>query len=248
MTEEAVQTLKSEQEFCHRGVVGGRSATKKYDLHMHTWYSSDSRNNPREILRNAKKAGLDGIAITDHGTIEGALVTKALNDDKDFEVIIGEEVSTEKGDVIALHIKEPVKGRDLLKVIEKIHEQDGLVVIPHPFRPTQRFGYPLDRLKGKIDAIETVNSRTPDFSNEEAAKAAKRLSVASVGSSDAHILLDIGNAYTIFEGDLRDAIRERKTSSVDAKNSPVAFLSHLASGFYKGSKILGQRGRPSRPR
>jgi len=76
----------------------------KYDLHMHTNFSPDSKNKPASILRISKKAGLNGIAITDHHTIRGALLTKELNEDRDFEVIIGEEITTNRGDVIALYI------------------------------------------------------------------------------------------------------------------------------------------------
>ena len=61
----------------------------KYDLHMHTHYSRCSNLKPQTILKLAKKRRLDGIAITDHHEIKGALEIKKLNNGKDFEVIIG---------------------------------------------------------------------------------------------------------------------------------------------------------------
>ena len=57
---------------------------KKYDLHIHTNYSSCSRINPKKLLKIAKKRGLDGIAITNHNTIQGGLEVKKLNKDKNF--------------------------------------------------------------------------------------------------------------------------------------------------------------------
>ena len=208
---------------------------KKYDLHMHTNFSPDSRNKPESVLLMAKSVGLNGIAITDHHTIKGALLTKEINKDKDFEVIVGEEITTDRGDVIALFIEEDVKERELFKVIEKIKGQGGIVIIPHPFRPfRQRFNYPLERLVGKIDGIETLNSRNPDSSNKAAAKAAKQLSLAAVGSSDAHILLDIGKGFTLFDGELRDAIRERTTTSAGPNKFIIAFLSHVTATWFKG--------------
>jgi predicted metal-dependent phosphoesterase TrpH len=220
---------------------------KKYDLHMHTNFSPDSRNKPESILQLAKKAGLNGIAITDHHTIDGALFTRDLNKDKDFEVIVGEEITTNRGDVIALYIKEDVKERDLFKVIDNIRSQNGLVIIPHPFRPfRQRFNYPLERLVGKIDGIETLNSRNPDSSNKAAARVAKQLSLAAIGSSDAHILLDIGKGYTLFDGELRDAITERTTTSAGPNKFVIAFLSHLAATWFKGlATVLGLKNRGS---
>lgn len=213
--------------------------TNKYDLHIHTNFSLDSKNKPERILEIAKKVGLNGIAITDHHTIKGALLTKKLNEDKDFEVIVGEEITTDCGDVIALYINEDVKERDLFKVIDNIRSQNGLIIIPHPFRPfLQRFKYPLDKLKGKIDGIETLNSRNPDSKNRFAAKVAKQLSFAEIGSSDAHILLDIGNGYTLFDGDLRNAIKERKTTGEGPTKFAVAFLSHVAATLYKAVQSL----------
>ena len=72
----------------------------RYDLHMHTYRSKCSNLRPDVILKLAKKKGLDGIAITDHHEIRGALEVKKLNKDKDFEVIVGEEISTNYGDVL----------------------------------------------------------------------------------------------------------------------------------------------------
>ncbi len=54
---------------------------KRYDLHMHTYYS-DGRASPRELLEHASHLGLAGVAITDHdnarGAREGATTAAAL--------------------------------------------------------------------------------------------------------------------------------------------------------------------------
>ena len=73
----------------------------KYDLHVHTNYSKCSNMKLEVLLKTAKKRGLNGIAVTAHNTIEGALKAKKLNKDRNFEVIVGEEVSTAQGDVLA---------------------------------------------------------------------------------------------------------------------------------------------------
>ena len=44
----------------------------KIDLHVHTSYSPCSTLSVRTIEAVARKRGLDGIAITDHNTLEGA--------------------------------------------------------------------------------------------------------------------------------------------------------------------------------
>jgi predicted metal-dependent phosphoesterase TrpH len=186
---------------------------KRYDLHIHSYFSRCSRNRPEDILRYAKKAGLNGIAITDHHTMAAYPVLKKLNKDKNFEIIPGMEITTQYGDVIGLYLKEEIHSREFFQVIKEIKSQGGIVIIPHPYRsvPWQKFKYPLDKLKGKIDAIETFNSRNLLGTNRIAVNVAKRLNISQVGSSDGHILLDIGNGYTIFHGTLRDAIKKNRT-------------------------------------
>jgi predicted metal-dependent phosphoesterase TrpH len=213
---------------------------KKYDLHSHTNFSSDSVNRPERMVEMAKKAGLSGIAITDHHTIKGALLAKKLNKDRNFEVIIGEEIATDHGDVVALYIKEEIRTRNFFKVIENIRRQRGLVIIPHPFRLHPRFSYPLDKLKGKIDAIETINSRY-GISNMMAKRLVKRISVAQVGSSDGHSSFDIGRAYTVFEGDLRSAIRRRKT--IAGGSARYGLISQVISTFSQFISLI-RKGLP----
>jgi predicted metal-dependent phosphoesterase TrpH len=186
---------------------------KKYDLHMHSYYSRCSRNKPEDILKAAKRAGLNGIAITDHHTMRAYPILKKLNKDKNLEIISGMEIKTQYGDVLALYIKKEIKSRDLFEVIREVRRQGGIIIIPHPFRIASwlRFRYPLEKLKGKIDAIEAFNSRNFSHCNVVASKEALRLGIPQVGSSDAHMILDIGNGYTMFDGDLRRALRNRKT-------------------------------------
>ena len=45
----------------------------KLDLHIHSQYSEDATGSPKDIIKILKKKGLQGMAITDHNTIEGSL-------------------------------------------------------------------------------------------------------------------------------------------------------------------------------
>ena len=84
----------------------------KYDLHNHTYYSKCSNLKPEILIKAAKKKGMDGIAVTDHNTMKGALEARKLNKDKDFEVILGEEIGTNFGDVIGLYLKKEIKSKE----------------------------------------------------------------------------------------------------------------------------------------
>lgn len=64
----------------------------KADLHTHTNYS-DGILTPEELLQKANSYGLKAIAITDHDTIEGALIAQKISNKYDIEVIISSEFS-----------------------------------------------------------------------------------------------------------------------------------------------------------
>ena len=188
----------------------------KYDLHVHTKYSVKcGYMEPAELLKVTKKRGLNGIAVCDHNTIEGALLAKKLNKDKNFEVIVGEEVKTDSGDVLFYYVKNEIKPGKLSDCLREGKRQGCLIVIPHPFRfrwiiPRKGFRYPLGKLKGKIDGIEAVNGRNLFLWNLLARRKAKQLAIAMTGGSDGHYPAEVGRCYSEFDSDLRTAIRQKR--------------------------------------
>ena len=187
----------------------------KYDLHMHTKYSKCSNLKPETILKLAKKHGLDGIAITDHNEIKGALEVKKLNKDKDFEVIAGEEISTSYGDVLVYYLNKKINTIDFYDVVDESKRQGAIISIAHPFRTTlinnHKFKLPIEKVKNNIDAVECFNSRTLPSDNKKANEIADKLKIAKTAGSDAHFFFEVGTAYTIFDGNLRIAIKMKKT-------------------------------------
>lgn len=187
----------------------------KYDLHTHTMYSKCSNLKPEILLKLAKKKNFDGIAVTDHNTIQGSLAVGKLNTDKNFEVITGSEIETNQGSILAYYINEEIKSKDLMEALDEIKDQDGLVAIAHPFRTSlhmrHRFQIPIKEVKGKIDAIEAINSRNLPGNNWKAIKTADELGITKIAGSDTHFAFEFGNAYTLFEDNLRKAIKQNKT-------------------------------------
>ena len=53
------------------------------DPHIHTVYSGDATGTPEKILKQAIKLKLDAIAITDHNTMKGSIITRKLAKDYD---------------------------------------------------------------------------------------------------------------------------------------------------------------------
>ncbi|MCW4020866.1 MAG: PHP domain-containing protein, partial [Candidatus Bathyarchaeota archaeon] len=75
----------------------------KIDLHVHTCYSGDCTTTLEEVISYARKRGLDGVAITDHDTISGAMRLLERKD-TDLLIIPGIEVSTDQGHVLGINV------------------------------------------------------------------------------------------------------------------------------------------------
>ena len=174
----------------------------KVDMHTHSEYSPDSRTPLASQAAAIKAAGLNVVCATDHNTIEGALRLRELADG--FRVIVGEEVSSRDGEIIGLFLEKPVeRGLSAEETIARIHEQGGLVSVPHPFSRNRRFHLrrsALERVWKEVDCIEVFNAReafTQD--NVRAAAFAKEKGLPGAVGSDAHRASEIGRAWVEVE-------------------------------------------------
>ena len=182
--------------------MAGSAASRRafFDLHCHTSYSFDSLARPRDQVRAAAARGLTHLAITDHDRIDGALEGRDHAPDG-LTVIVGEEVKTADGDLIALFLERPLPpGRPAAETIAAAREQGGLVGIPHPFdrhRNSLLREARLASLVGLIDWVETWNARVIGRDgNEQAALFALEHHLPGVAVSDAHSTLEVGVAYS----------------------------------------------------
>ena len=167
---------------------------------------------PSDAVTAAERAGLDGIAITDHDTLANVeQVAEAAPDE--LTVIPGVEVTTTQGHLLALGVQELPPQADPLTVIEDIHDQGGVAVLSHPFDELrQRYDADLAAIATAVDGIETVNSRCVRESfNRRAEAFAAEYSVAATGGSDAHFPMEIGRAYTVLEAPLPEALEAGAT-------------------------------------
>ena len=201
----------------------------KADLHIHSTHSDGLARIPEIMEHVQRHTDLSVIAITDHNTLEGARFAKALEDMYDFEVVVGEEISSKHGHILGLFLEEPIPpGLSALETVSRINEQDGVTIIPHPFanRAFGPFGLKSvgDALSDlAFNALEVYNS-SPYLirANRLAAKAfTGGQGVASTGGSDAHVLQAIGAGYTLFKGetaeDLRTSIDDLETRAEATK-------------------------------
>ena len=198
------------------------------DLHVHTDHS-DGQDTVSEVLAWAAYIGVDVIAITDHDTIEGAVIARELARARSGpEVIVGEEVSSREGHILALFIHHRVEAdMSAQETIRAIHAQGGLAIAAHPFWRADSVdhkgrGYGVaDRIAElPFDAVEVLNGGfTPSMigANRRAGRVSETLGRTRVGGSDAHVKHAIGWAHTRFRGtsahDLRLSIMAGRTST-----------------------------------
>lgn len=219
------------------------------DFHIHSKYSFDSLSSVEKIIKQAKKVGLNCIAITDHNTIKGGVEAKIINCDNDFHVIIGAEIKTEIGDIIGLFLKEEIKERESSKVIKEIKKQNGIILIPHPSDKTMTY---INHIED-FCLIEVYNSRTKS-KNQFSITQAKACDYQQllkfpylknnfkiVAGSDAHFIFEIGNCKNFINNSLdtlQDSIRKLPINYKCKSSSRINFF---GSQFIKLIKSLVQK-------
>jgi predicted metal-dependent phosphoesterase TrpH len=187
---------------------------KRYDLQVHTDVSPGSRASPEDVVEAAVDAGLDGLAITNHDTLEGYEAVNALAP-ANLTVIPGVEVTTTQGHLLALDINEVPPQTDPLAVIHTVHEQDGVAILSHPFdRLREYYTGNLDGIAAEIDGVEVLNSRciVPQY-NRNARSFAEQRDLPITGGSDAHFPMEVGRAYTTSDRPILGAIRAGTTET-----------------------------------
>jgi len=194
------------------------------DPHCHTT-ASDGMATPAELVQSAVKAGLDLIAVTDHDTMASAAETVERGRAAGLQVVPGQEVTTKwpaQTHILGWFLQRPVRrGMTVADTVDAIHDQGGLVIIPHPFMPVYFGSIQPSMLRRliemrSVDGVE-VESTVPmgswrrNMLNHFFAAHGERLG-AAIGGSDCHFgAYDIGRVVTEYEGDFRSAILSRTT-------------------------------------
>ncbi len=203
------------------------------ELHAHTCYSEDSLLPPHTLLKVAQQRGLDKIAITDHNTLRGAREAYALAPER---VIIGEEIMTSRGELLAFFVKEEIPpGLPPWEAIRRLREQGAVISVSHPFDQMRKGHWALRDLLEilpLVDALEGFNARCLRASyNIQAQALAKEHGLPITVGSDAHTAIEIGRARLLlppFES-AEDFRRALPQASAQARLSPAWV--HLLSRY-----------------
>ncbi|MFE9097205.1 CehA/McbA family metallohydrolase [Streptomyces sp. NPDC007264] len=234
------------------------------DCHLHSWYS-DGRRTPAEIAALARAAGLDFINTSEHNT-HSSHPHWADQAGDDLLIMLGEEVTTRNGHVLALgtdpgtFVDWRYRARDnrFGRFARQIHRAGGLVVPAHPHATCVGCGWKFGF--GDADAVEVWNGPyTPD--DEVTLAEWDNTLVASVrngharwlpamGNSDAHRDPDaVGSPQTVVLADdltrqaVQEGIRAGRSYVAESKNVSLTFTASGGRGEHAG---IGERLRVDR--
>jgi predicted metal-dependent phosphoesterase TrpH len=169
------------------------------DMHVHTRFSPCSIIRIAHLIDKARKAGLDGVCITDHDTADSQSVFKNIPATQGICIIVGMEYTTRKGDFLLFGPVEYIpKGMDADRLIEWSKREGAAAIPAHPFRRSRPAD--LDILR-KSDIIEGINGRNHPHENSLCSKwmIEQGNGTKQIGGSDAHTLDEIGRIVTIFD-------------------------------------------------
>jgi predicted metal-dependent phosphoesterase TrpH len=189
------------------------------ELHSHTEASGDCLMRPADIVRTCREKGIDRLAVTDHDTIAGALALRALAPEL---AIVGEEVMTTQGELLAYFLQETVPpGLSPVETITRLRAQGAAISVSHPFDRLRHGAWQASDLAAilpLVDAIEVFNARCvyPEDNARALAFASEHAKLGTVGS-DAHSHRELGRAV------LR----------MDAAGTPA----ELVAGFAGGQRV-----------
>ena len=199
-------------------------------MHVHTVRGGpDSNLTPDELIAEAKRVGLDGVCLSEHGGgWDKWEFQRFAEQHPDLLLIRALEVDTEYGHIGTVGLDGYVSGIHRIETLRKVIDDcGGFMISVHPFRrffekpPLNKsllFKYPVPLEEAKhhpvfdiTDAIEAVNGACTLKENDFALRAAEALGKPCTGGSDAHSTHGLGCGSTVFEADIKnqeDLLRE----------------------------------------
>jgi predicted metal-dependent phosphoesterase TrpH len=180
----------------------------KVDLHVHTKERSQcAKASALEQVQTAIAAGLDVIALTDHGQLAPAEEVSRFNTEyAPFRILDGIELTVGGEDIVVLGLRDPslVTGKwDYPSLHRFVRAQGGVLVLAHPFRYRPNIAIPVQEFPP--DAIEVCSGSTPRHAEEQIVAVAQSLAIPVISNSDAHTTETLGRHYNVLDMEARNA-------------------------------------------
>jgi PHP domain-containing protein len=198
------------------------------DFHVHS-FPGDGALPPWALASEARRRGLDAIALTNHNHMLSWPLTRWFGASSRGVVFLpGEEVTTPAFHLVAVGATRVVRwNRSAATVAAAVHAAGGVAISAHPDKRAARA---IDGAFADIDGIESAHPvrHQRETSRVELDTAVVRAlaahpGIAQIGSSDFHYLAPLGLCRTyVFARDTTvegvvDAIRAGRTIACDAR-------------------------------
>ncbi len=232
----------------------------KADLHVHT-SEGDGLDSVAAILDHVEGAtDLDVLAITEHDDVTTALRGRELWAKRGyrFDYVVGTEVTTLEGHVVALFIEKPLESfRRVAETVEAVRRQGGVCFVPHPMSWLTRSIGPgtfakMLALRNDglwFDGMELANPALTSraFRAKALRLNSERYGLPAVGASDAHFRQAVGSAYTSFEGQTASDLRAAFASgAIDGHERGFPSVREVGVARVLSLPIVGLRATPRR--
>jgi len=199
------------------------------DFHVHA-FPGDGSLAAWALRREARRAGLDVFAVTNHNqTFAARLVHGLARFSGDPLAIVGEEVTNPRYHLIGVGLTRTIdRDQPAAAAIAAIHAQGGVAIAAHPEREYwEGFG------PEAIEALDGAERAHPVIHDDEAARGdlaafydrarGRNADLAPIGSSDFHASPSLGDCRTFIfarehsEAGVLEAIRAGRTVAADGR-------------------------------
>ena len=164
------------------------------------------------VVARAKDRGIDALVYAPHFTRLPTIRERATRySDDELTVVPAREVFTgdwgNRRHLLALGLSEPVPDYITFEgAMAEFDRQDAAVLVPHPAFASISLTRPEIRAHAaRLDAVETYNTKLLPHQNARAQRIASEEALPGFGSSYAHLVSTVGEAWTAFDAELDDA-------------------------------------------
>jgi hypothetical protein len=194
------------------------------DFHVHS-FPGDGGLPPWDIAVEARRRGLDVIALTNHNsTLSWRVMQRLTPEIAGVMVLPGFELTSAGYHMAVVGLETPVTWRQLpAAAAVAVHERGGVAIAAHPLAPRRsRWN---DAAIDAIDGIESASSNdlVADLATFTRRAMIRRPSLAPIGASDYHYFAPVGICRTFVfvtersPAGVLDAIRRGRTVACDPR-------------------------------